>query len=334
MRKMVRMEQINKDIKNSTFSPYYLLCGDEDYLKSQALDKLKKAILKDGMDMNYTCYEGKKFKEEEFIAFGQTLPFFAEYRLVVLQDTGFFKESCESFLEALERIAPSTIVIFVESACDKRNRLYKLVKDKGYVSELNEMDEKSLLIWLKKMFLEEKKVIQDADIAYFLQCIGKDMNLLKNEVEKLCCYCANQEKITRAMMDEILIFKVEGKVFDMLSAIGNRNKEIALNHYHDLLAVKEPVMRIFFLLVRQFNIILQVKSAKENGLSNSEIAQKAGIPPFAVGKTFDQTKQFTFAELHEILEECAEVERKIKLGMIKDQIALELMIVSFSSKKA
>ena len=70
------MERINKDIEAGTFSPYYLLCGDEDYLKSQALWKLQKAILKDGIDMNYTCFEGKKFKLEEFISFGQTLPFF------------------------------------------------------------------------------------------------------------------------------------------------------------------------------------------------------------------------------------------------------------------
>ena len=325
------MEKINKDIASYTFSPYYLLCGDEDYLKSQALSKLQKAILKDGMDMNYTCFEGKKFKEEEFISFGQTLPFFAEYRLAVLKDTNFFKESCDSFIEALNSIASSTIVIFVESACDKRNRLYKLIKEKGYVSELNALDEKSLLIWLKKKFIEEQKRISDADIAYFLECIGKDMNLLKNEVEKLCCYVADKEEITRKDMDEVMVLQVEGKVFDMLSAIGNRNKQKALELYHDLLAVKEPAMKIFFLLVRQFNIILQTKSAKEKGLSNSEIAQKVGIPPFAVGKTLEQTKQFKIAELGAILEECAEMERKIKLGIIKDQMALELLIISFSS---
>ena len=325
------MERINKDIASATFSPYYLLCGDEDYLKSQALSKLQKAILKDGLDMNYTCFEGKKFKEEEFISFGQTLPFFAEYRMVVLKDTNFFKENCDGFIEALNSIASTTIVIFVESVHDKRNRLYKLVKEKGYISELNALDEKSLLIWLKKKFIEEKKKISDADIAYFLECVGKDMNLLKNEVEKLCCYLADKEVVTRRDMDEVMILQIEGKVFDMLSAIGNRNKQRALELYHDLLAVKEPAMKIFSLLVRQFNIILQTKSAKENGLSNSEIAQKVGIPLFAVGKTIEQTKQFEKAELGSILEECAEMERKIKLGIIKDQIALELLIVSFSS---
>lgn len=327
------MERINKDIASSTFSPYYLLCGDEDYLKSQALSKLQKAILKDGLDMNYTCFEGKKFKIEEFISFGQTLPFFAEYRLVVLKDTGFFKESCDSFVEALNSIAASTIVIFVETDLDKRNRLYKLVKEKGYVSELNALDEKSLLIWLKKKFIEEKKKVSDADITYFLQCIGKDMNLLKNEMEKLFCYLAEKEEVTRKDMDEVMVLQIEGKMFDMLTAIGKRDKQKALELYHDLLAVKEPIMKLFAMLVRQFNIILQVKSAKENGLSDGEIAKKAGIQPFVVGKTMEQAKQFEKQELYDVLEECAQMDKKIKSGIIKDQIALELLIVSFSSKK-
>ena len=327
-----KMEQINKDIEAGTFSPYYLLCGDEDYLKSQALSKLQKAILKDGIDMNYTCFEGKKFKLEEFISFGQTLPFFAEYRLVVLKDTGFFSENCDSFIEALNSIAPTTIVIFVESDNDKRNRLYKLVNAKGYVSELKTPDEKQLLTWLKSKFIEEKKRISDADIMYFLECVGKDMNLLKNEMEKLCCYLADKEVITRKDMDEVMIFQVEGKMFDMLTAIGKRNKHKALELYHDLIAVKEPVKKLFIMLERQFNLILEIKSAKEKGVSNDEIAKKAGIRPFLVGKTMEQAKQFEKAELIAILEECAEMDKKIKSGMIKDQIALELLIVSFSSK--
>lgn len=324
-----KMKQINKDIESSNFSPYYLLCGEEDYLKSQALSKLKTAILKDGLDMNYLYLEGKKFKEEDFLSFGQTMPFLAEYRLAVLKDTNFFKESCESFIDALNAISPTTIVIFVESACDKRNRLYKLVKEKGYVSELNTLDEKSLLIWLKKRFMEEGKKISDRDISYFLECIGKDMNQLKNEAEKLCCYVGEKDLITRQDMDEIMVFQVEGKVFDMLSAIGNRNRQKAMELYHDLLAVKEPPMKILFLLVRQFNLMLQTKSARQAGLSNSEIAQKVGIPPFAVGKTLEQAKQFEIEKLHAILEECAEMDLKIKQGMIKDQMALEVLIVSF-----
>ena len=326
------MERINKDIASGQFSPYYLLWGEEDYLKSQALSKLQKAILKDGSDMNYLYFEGKKFKEEEFLSFGQTLPFFADYRLVVLKDTNFFKESCESFMEALDAISPTTIVIFVESVCDKRNRLYKLVKEKGYVSEMNSLDEKSLLIWLKKRFLEEGKKISDRNIAYFLECIGKDMNLLKNEMEKLCCYVGEKDEITRQDMDEIMVPQVEGKVFEMLSAIGTKNRQRVMELYHDLLETKEPIMKLFVLLVRQVNLLVQTKSAGGAGLSKGEIAQKVGIPPFAVGKTLEQAKQFDSQTLHEILEECAEMEQNIKQGRIKDQMALEVLLVSFLNR--
>ena len=51
----------------------------------------------------------------------------------------------------------------------------------------------------------------------------------------------------------------------MISAIANKKQQQALDLYYDLLELKEPPMRILYLIVRQFNGILQVKDLMSTG---------------------------------------------------------------------
>ena len=68
-------------------------------------------------------------------------------------------------------------------------------------------------------------------------------------------------------------------IFDMLEAVANKNKEKALSLYYDLLTLKEPPMRILYLIVRQFNGILQAKELAARGLSSKEIASAIKVAP-------------------------------------------------------
>ena len=43
--------------------------------------------------MNYRYFEGKNTNPKEIIDLAETLPFFAERRLIVLENTGFLKLS-------------------------------------------------------------------------------------------------------------------------------------------------------------------------------------------------------------------------------------------------
>ncbi len=56
------------------------------------------------------------------------------------------------------------------------------------------------------------------------------------------------------------------------------NKKRALELYYDLLALKEPAMRIMYLISRQFNILMNVKAMTNKGFGNKDIASKAGCP--------------------------------------------------------
>lgn len=93
------MKNIQEDIKTGKFKQAYLLYGDEAYLKQQYKHNLQKALNPDGDNMNYSHYEGKGIDVRGLIDLCETVPFFAERRVVLLEDTGFFKNKCDELAD-------------------------------------------------------------------------------------------------------------------------------------------------------------------------------------------------------------------------------------------
>ena len=86
------MQTLNQDIKERSFRPVYLLYGEETFLVNSYKNRLKEAVLGDDT-MNFSRYEGKGIDVGELIRQADTMPFFAEKRLILVEDSGFFKAS-------------------------------------------------------------------------------------------------------------------------------------------------------------------------------------------------------------------------------------------------
>ena len=84
------MKSLNEDLKTGQFKQIYLLYGEEAYLKKLYKNRFVKAMVPEGDTMNYRYFEGKNTNPKEIIDLAETLPFFAERRLIVLEkgDTG------------------------------------------------------------------------------------------------------------------------------------------------------------------------------------------------------------------------------------------------------
>ena len=89
------MKTIDEDIKTGQLKTAYLLYGPEAYLRRQYRDKLKNAMAAPDDNMNFAAFEGKETDVEAVIELAETLPFFAEQRVILIENSGFFKNSCE-----------------------------------------------------------------------------------------------------------------------------------------------------------------------------------------------------------------------------------------------
>lgn len=323
------MQIIKEHIKQNQFKQCYLLYGTEEYLKKLYKNKLKTGIIGDEETMNYTYFEGKSIEIPKVIEVAETMPFFSERRLILIQNSGLFK-STNDLADYLKTMPDYCYLIFVESEVDKRNRLYKAVKDIGVISEMNGMDERNIQLWIAQLLKQSNKKITQDTLSYFLNKSGTDMEGMVQEIEKLVCYALDRDVITREDIDAVCITQVSNQIFSMIDAIASRNQKQALDLYNDLLTLREKPMSILFLITRHFNILLQMKEL--NGQNRNDVARKVGVPPFAVQKYMQQAGNFTKRGLIEYLRDCAEMEAQVKTGLMGDQMAVELLIVKFSQR--
>ena len=324
---------IDEDIKNGQFKTVYLLYGNEAYLKKQYKDKLVKALVPEGDTMNFSAYEGKGINPKEIIDLAETMPFFADRRVILIENSGFLKNTCEELAAYIaEDPAESTCFLFVEEEVDKRNKLYKAVSKAGRAIEFGTQNEDLLVRWIVGRLKKENKNITRDVLQHFMGKTGTDMGNIDRELEKLICYTMDRDVITAEDVDAITTEQVTNKIFDMVNAIAEHEQKKALDLYYDLLTLKEPPMRIMYLITRQFQILLHLKDMSSKGFDQSTIASKVGIPAFAVRKNQAQAKGFTLEQLKTAISDGVELEEAVKTGRLNDQMAVELFIVKYSKK--
>lgn len=329
------MKSLNEDLKTGNYSQIYLLFGEENYLIKQYKERFRKALLPEDDTMNYAHFEGKGVNVKEVIDLAETMPFFAERRLLVFENTGFFKSAAGADLaDYLKEIPETTYFIFVEEEVDKRSKMYKAVKSKGRAVELPFQDEGTLKRWIAGQVGKEQKKIREADVVYFLNKVGTDMENITRELEKVFCYAMDRDIITREDIDAVCVTQITNHIFDMVTAVAEKRQKQALELYYDLLALKEPPMRILFLLTRQYRSLYQVKQLAQKGYGRKEIAEKAGLHPFAVGKFMDQSKRYQTKELRAILEDSVDIEQRVKTGLLTDTLAVEIFLIKYSQEKS
>ena len=319
------MQTLNQDIKTGEFKQIYLLYGEEAFLKNSYKNRLKEAIIGDDT-MNFARFEGKGLDVDELIRLADTMPFFAERRLILVEDSGFFKSASDALVQYLPSMPDTTILLFVETEVDNRNRLYKKVKDMGYAAELNRQDSAQLARWAGGILTREQKKITKHTMELFLSMAGDDMENIRMELEKLISYTLGREVITDEDVMAVCTVQVTNRIFEMVSAIVNRQPRKAMDLYEDLLTLKEPPMRILFLIARQFNQLLQVKDLMGKGMDKGTIASKLKMQPFVVGKTMPQARQFGREQILSYVEFCVETEEAVKSGRLQDRLAVELLI--------
>jgi DNA polymerase-3 subunit delta len=326
------MKRIAQDIKSAQFSHLYLLYGEEAYLRRQYRDKLRAALVPADDTMNCSVYSGKDINASEVVDLAGTMPFFAERRVIIIENSGWLKSGNDQFLALVKAIPDTTYLILVEEETDKRSKLYKAVTANGYAALCEMQDEATLRKWVMGLLKKENKLITPEALTLLLDKTGTSMENIRREVEKLVCYKYYDEGITVSDVEELCIVQIQNQIFDMVEAVAQKKQKQALKLYYNLLALKEAPMKILALIARQFNMLLQVKEMKSKGYHESDIAKQTGLNPYYLKKKYiPQAAQFKQAQLETALKACVEAEEAVKTGRMPDLLSVELIIVSLST---
>ena len=327
------MKRITQDIKNGQFSNIYLLYGEEAYLRKQYRDKLKEALVPEGDTMNCSIFAGKDINANEVADMAGTMPFFAERRVIIIEDSGWLKSGNDRITELVKAVPDTTFLIFVEEEVDKRSKLYKAITAKGYAALCEMQDEATLKKWIMGLLKKENKLITPEALNLLLDKTGTNMETIRREVEKLVCYRYYDEGITAADVEELCVVQIQNRIFEMVEAVAQKDQKQALALYYDLIALKEAPMKILALIARQFNMLLQVREMKQKGYPETAIASQTGLNPYFLKKKYiPQAAQFQISQLEAAIRACVEAEEDVKTGRMPDTLSVELIIVGLSAK--
>lgn len=322
------MSVINSHIKDGSFSNLYLLGGTQEYLVAQYKNKLRDALISPEDTMNYGVFKGDGINSEKIAELASTMPFFAERRVILIEDSEFFKKGNVDMEKLFSDIPETTVLIFTEHNIDKRCKLYKDVIKYGTAANFDTPDEKTLLIWIKKLFSDENIQIEDQAVYKLLEYVGADMNTLANEAEKLKCYCLDEKKVTVDKVESLSVNQIEGKIFEMMDALSKKDKKRTMQLYGDLITLREPAMRILYLITRQFNLLLKTKLALNSKCEYAKIASLLKIQQFVVKKYTAQCNEYTYDELLKKVDMCQKADESIKNGAMKDSLAVEMLMMN------
>ncbi|MBO4374833.1 MAG: DNA polymerase III subunit delta [Lachnospiraceae bacterium] len=326
------MADISADIKTGEFKNVYLIYGEERYLRENYAGKLLKALVAPGDNLNFSKFEGDTSDINEILSLAQTLPFMADRRVVFVKDSGLFHKACDELFDYLEAPAEDTVLIFDEENVDKRSRNYKAVsKLKGDVNAAP-MTGDALKRWVAACFSKKYgKKIRESTVELLMSRAGTDMSVLSSEIAKLSGYVGQREIIEDADVVTMTNRNPSGSVFEMIEAMTLKKQKEAVSIYYEMLEAKESPYGILSLIERQFRIIYIVKELTEKKASKQEIASAAGIKDYFVPKYQRQAAKYSRTKIRQVLDECAGADADSKSGRIADTLAVELLIIRFSS---
>lgn len=299
----------------------HLFFGEDTYSSAQKLKFWREQFMqKYEGDINIAELEGKTLEAKDFESDIQSAPFLAEKRLVIVYDflAKGNKDHQKRVAEILEGEVPDfCIILFYESKSpDKRAALYKKLNKVGQIEEFKALLGPELTRWISKKAEEIGLKLNFGLADYLGQVAGGDLWNLANELNKLKLY-SKTNPITREVIDELVHPNLTTTIFKFTDFIAHRNAKGSLGTLHILLDSGEDIMKIIFMIVRHFRILVQVKDLMDRGNAKPDIIRKVKEHPYTISTTMQQSPNFSIEALHNIYNSLLQIDIGIKTGKIR-----------------
>lgn len=341
-------KDIIRNIKNRNFNNIYLLYGREYYLIDNAIKNFKESLNESMIDFNLDVIDGKEVFLDQLLSSIETLPFMDDKKITIVKDFELLKGKRKNFSEGdekyfidyLNNISESTVLVFVVyGEVDKRKKIVKKIQEKGIVFNCDKISDMDLFKWTKRKFESFGSIIENSQVMYFIESQGyrdkssdKTLADLEHEIIKISSFVGKDNKVTNEVIDRLSQKKIENDIFKLIDYIGEKNSSNAIKILNDMIQEGESVLGIFAMISRQFKIVMQVRQLQIQGSSVNDIGQKLNVRQFVVNKALKQSRNFSDEMIIDMLNFILENDFKIKNGLIKDTLAVEILVSKYCQR--
>jgi DNA polymerase-3 subunit delta len=335
----------------------FLFTGEETYLLSDQINSWKQAYKERHGDTNLEVMDASETPLNDIMAATIAMPFLGEKRLIFihgLPDTPKTRnpdevtkkdEKRDEDLKKLEKhlddIPETSVVVFVQPNPDRRKSFYKKLAGKAEVKEFAPLQGQALTSWIKSEVEKKGASVDESTAEYLVSLTGPNLWKVAQEISKLTSHSPGIP-ITKSLIDNLIIPTLEANVFHLTDALGAKDHRKAIHNLHRSMAAGENLRQVFYMIVRQFRLLLQgsgymISNPKGNPTS---FAATLKLHPFVARNTLDQLKRFNRDELQDAYTRLLEIDTALKTSGIRitidnqDELALaiERFILRFCCK--
>lgn len=329
-------KQMDKHIKEKKYVPFYLIFGEEQMYIKKYTEKLVTAVAgKEPNDFNFHTFSGD-VDLDEFAASVQIVPFMSEYNCVLLSDVFFDNMNSDdlSRFSDITKNSPDTTVLILSMPSYKPSKnkaaitaFKKLADKKGVVCEFGILTQVELEKFIAKWANENGKLISHINAAKLISYCGKDMNLLKNEVNKISAY-AKGEEITLEDIDKLATVNLESKIFALSDAVLNGNAEKAFLTLDNLFYQREEPIMILYVLSASYIDAYRMRVADESGVTKNEVASEFAYKnrAFVLENAKRATRKVTTQALRKSINLLLKADADFKSASVNQRLYMEQLI--------
>ena len=338
----MKIEDLEKELNNGILKSIYLLYGEELFLLENVLKKIRNLFGECIKGINYIQIDDTNIGE--IISDIETPAFGYAKKLIIVRNSGILKKEGKKknveltkikdrLAEYIEKnsklIKESVVLVFVEDDVDSRIKLFKTIDKFGTVCNFEYQKPIQIEKRMKAICNAYKVKISDANLRYFIETCGTNMQELINEIRKLIEYAGENGTIEKQDIDSLCIKKLESVIFDLTDNLGKKETNKALQVLKNLIYAKEPLQKILITLYNHFKRLYLTKMALK---VNKDIVTSLNLRPnqvFLVNKYKMQSSYFKENELKEILQNLRDLDYNYKIGLIDLQVGLESILCRY-----
>ncbi len=345
---MARIEEprLKADLKAGQLARVYFLYGEEHFLVKTYESKIVETALgKEPSDMNLVRF-GEAPPCDKLSDFADSMPFFAEYKVIVISDFDADKldnAEIKAYTDLISQLPDTTVLIISQVNIEidskkpkaKMKKLMEAAEKYGALCEMKHMSVSQLAQMAIKKSLRLNCNLSQENAVLLAELCGRDMNLLSTEVGKLCDYTVSGE-ITRAAIDALVPKLVDTSVYTLASELFAGNTAKAMRILDDLFVQRiEPVV-ISAALSGHFVDCYRAKLAQLAGKTANEAAAAFNYPRnrvFVVTKAFGAVKYLSAEYLKQCIEILYETNRLLNLSRASRRMLIERALTEISQLK-
>jgi DNA polymerase-3 subunit delta len=324
----------------------YLLLGQEDYSRRQALEGIKKDLGDhDFASVNITVLEGQQVSPAQLRNVCETVPFLSEKRLVIVEgllsrfeskgkstsrkktSPATSKESeYKSFVAGISQLPESTILVLVDGKLGKNNPLLAELSGKAEVKYFPLLSAIGLQQWIQKQVKAEGGSISSQAVDLLAKLIGSNLWIMANEINKLVLLTSGR-RIEAGDVRTAVSYAQESNVFAMVDAILGFQPGIAERLLQQLLREGAAPAYLLFMLARQVRLIVRARELKNRGEPAVVIQTSLGLHSgFIWRKTLEQAGRYPLSRVIKVYHKLLETDLAIKTGKYDSELALNILI--------